>query len=208
MPQTHYERLGLTASASALELKERYRALAKELHPDRASQGTSQGEGAEGRLTEEERLEAMSALNEAYHVLSDPERRAAYDAELAFKAEQARFDASPVEPFTPSRPSRWVKLVVALSLCAVAVVITLNWRSPNKRQLMDEYQAAKPLLEPRLKALQRGELPSLKEGLESPEGLLLKGVLSSPTTSQSSQSEGEITPERCLEAFPERLQAR
>ena len=200
MPQTHYERLGLTKSASALELKERYRALAKELHPDRASQGTSQGEGAEERLTEEERLEAMSALNEAYHVLSDPERRAAYDAELVFKAEQARLKASPVEPFTPSRPSRWVKLVLALSLCAVAVVIALNLRSPNKRQLMDEYQAAKPLLEPRLKALQRGEMPSLKEGLESPEGLLLKGVLSPPTP--------ELTPDRCLEAFPEHLKAR
>ena len=158
MPQTYYERLGLTKSASALELKVRYRALAKELHPDRASQGTSQGEGAEERLTEEERLEAMSALNEAYHVLSDPERRAAYDAELAFEAEQARLQAAPAEPFSPPRSSRWAKLVVALSLCAVAVVISLNFRSPNKRQLMEEYEAAKPLLEPRLKAVQRGEM--------------------------------------------------
>ena len=61
----YYESLGVGRNASADELKGAYRQLAKEYHPDLNSES-----GAEERFKE---------INEAYAVLSDQERRAAYD---------------------------------------------------------------------------------------------------------------------------------
>ena len=61
----YYESLGVGRSASSEELKNAYRRLAKEYHPDVNSEP-----GAEERFKE---------INEAYAVLSDDERRAAYD---------------------------------------------------------------------------------------------------------------------------------
>ncbi|MDO8512930.1 MAG: DnaJ domain-containing protein [bacterium] len=60
----YYEILGITKSASADEIKKAYRKMAMQHHPDRA------GKSAEGRFKE---------VNEAYQVLSDPQKRAAYD---------------------------------------------------------------------------------------------------------------------------------
>jgi molecular chaperone DnaJ len=61
----YYESLGVGRSASADDLKNAYRRLAKQYHPD-----VNQDPGAEERFKE---------INEAYAVLSDDERRAAYD---------------------------------------------------------------------------------------------------------------------------------
>lgn len=61
----YYDSLGVGKSASPNELKSAYRQLAKEYHPDVNSEP-----GAEDRFKE---------INEAYAVLSDDERRAAYD---------------------------------------------------------------------------------------------------------------------------------
>src|SRR6266566_4251462 len=60
-----YEVLGVSRSASEDELKKAFRRLAKQYHPD-----TNKEQGAEARFIE---------INEAYEVLSDPQKRAAYD---------------------------------------------------------------------------------------------------------------------------------
>jgi molecular chaperone DnaJ len=61
----YYEVLGVGRSASADDLRRAYRSLAKQYHPDVNSQA-----GAEERFKE---------INEAYAVLSDDQRRSAYD---------------------------------------------------------------------------------------------------------------------------------
>ncbi len=61
----YYETLGVGRSASADEIKRAFRRLAMQYHPDRNKEP-----GAEQRF---------KAVNEAYEVLSDPDKRAAYD---------------------------------------------------------------------------------------------------------------------------------
>lgn len=61
----YYEIFELEKSATHDEIKQRFRKLAKELHPDK-----KKNKDAENKMTE---------VNKAYEILSDPERRARYD---------------------------------------------------------------------------------------------------------------------------------
>lgn len=61
----YYEILGLARGATDDEIKKAFRRLAKQYHPD-----TNKEQGAEARFIE---------INEAYEVLSDTQKRAAYD---------------------------------------------------------------------------------------------------------------------------------
>ena len=65
----YYEVLGLPRAASAAEIKRAYRQLARKHHPDLQP-------GAE----REKAAERFKEINEAYEVLSDPDKRAKYDA--------------------------------------------------------------------------------------------------------------------------------
>ncbi|UBX97539.1 DnaJ C-terminal domain-containing protein [Mycoplasmopsis synoviae] len=61
----YYEVLGVSKSASAAEIKTAYRKLAKQYHPDKLKDGTSDTK--------------MQELNQAYEVLSDENKRRKYD---------------------------------------------------------------------------------------------------------------------------------
>jgi hypothetical protein len=61
----HYETLQLSSSADADTVERVYRLLAKRYHPDNDRSGD---------------IERFTQVREAYETLSDPERRAAYDA--------------------------------------------------------------------------------------------------------------------------------
>ena len=72
----HYAALGLDSDCSAAQIRAAYRLLAKQHHPD-----LNPNSATAIRLTQ--------AINAAYEILSDAERRAAYDRELATKSKSA-----------------------------------------------------------------------------------------------------------------------
>lgn len=74
---SHYQLLGLSHNASADALRQSFRALSKRYHPDTTDLPLPQAEAA------------FRDLQQAYAVLSDPERRRRYDAELLLIAQQA-----------------------------------------------------------------------------------------------------------------------
>src|SRR5438270_1663363 len=64
--QDYYDLLGVSRGADEAAIKSAYRKLAKECHPDRHNGCSEQGE-------------RFKAINEAYDILKDPQKRAAYD---------------------------------------------------------------------------------------------------------------------------------
>lgn len=80
----YYEVLGVSKDASEDELKKAYRKLALQYHPDRNSDA-----GAEAKFKE---------INEAYSVLSDPEKRRRYD-----QVGPSGFSNSAGDPFRSSQ---------------------------------------------------------------------------------------------------------
>ena len=62
----YYETLGVSKGATETDIKKAFRSKARELHPDKNA-GSSKAE------------EEFKAVNEAYDVLKDPNKKAAYD---------------------------------------------------------------------------------------------------------------------------------
>jgi len=85
---SHYTLLQVPEQASADELRQAFRRLSKRFHPDTTSLPAS---GAE---------QAFQRLRQAYAVLSDPDARRRYDAELRL----ARVAASAAAATPASRP--------------------------------------------------------------------------------------------------------
>jgi len=89
---THYEVLGVQPDAPAEVIEAAYRALSKRYHPDARGPHVSS--------------EKFARVTEAYDVLRDPERRRAYDEELAAAARVANSQPRPAPSTTvpPIRP--------------------------------------------------------------------------------------------------------
>ena len=86
---THYATLGLPASATTAEIRQAYRELVWLTHPDRTPDPAAHVR--------------YLAVNEAYEVLSNPSRRASYDAALEWRA-MPRVPAPPPAPNAPQQP--------------------------------------------------------------------------------------------------------
>lgn len=71
MDRDYYHVLGLNSGASQQDIRHAYRSLAMRWHPDRNLQAANQAE------------EVFKSVQQAYEVLKDPVKRAAYDAERA-----------------------------------------------------------------------------------------------------------------------------
>jgi curved DNA-binding protein CbpA len=111
---SHYETLGVTRSAAHDELRLAYRRAAQHHHPDRQP-----GDGhAQHR---------MAAINEAYAVLSHPQRRASYDQWLRAREARCRAEAAAAAA-QPSRfaagwPWGLVAATMAIALGTVGAVL-------------------------------------------------------------------------------------
>jgi DnaJ-class molecular chaperone len=71
---THYDNLKVTRGAPAEVIRAAYKALSQRYHPDKNPSPDAQ--------------RIMRIINEAYTVLGDPDRRMAYDRELAAREQQ------------------------------------------------------------------------------------------------------------------------
>jgi molecular chaperone DnaJ len=112
---SHYDTLGVRPDASAAEIRDAYRRLARLHHPDHGDVDAG----------------AMAAINEAYRVLGEPARRAAYDAQSGRTGSAAGGSASPgagdrrvPAPSVDTTPARYPwKLVLGMAAFGAAVVL-------------------------------------------------------------------------------------
>lgn len=110
-PPDHYAALQVEASASQQEIARAYRALMRNLHPDieppdvegGSLEGTAAGQPAEAR-NHEARTNDLLRIMQAFAVLRDPGRRAAYDQSRAAGKPVSRPQAGP-----QSIPVRYVR---------------------------------------------------------------------------------------------------
>jgi curved DNA-binding protein CbpA len=103
----HYEILGIQPEASTREVKSAFRRQAKKHHPD--LRGESASKGAEARASDA----AMRRLLDAYRVLSNPEKRRAYDRSMRRRAaEEGGFDYRRFLKARPNDAESQAKLVI------------------------------------------------------------------------------------------------
>jgi len=107
---THYDVLGVPATASHAEVRRAYHERARHLHPDRAGD-----------------QRAMQDVNEAWRVLRDPGTRAAYDRTLAAPVRVHDMDDPADWRYNrPAAPSGDLGVSIARSLPWIAVLFVLG----------------------------------------------------------------------------------
>lgn len=114
---THYDALQLPRGASVDDVRAAFRRLAREHHPDRA--------GADG--------EAMVRVNQAYEVLSDPDRRARYDQQLDHRPPPRKPGRVDLPGDRLRRRVAWAAAgLAAVVIGGIAVVTLLRDRRPDE----------------------------------------------------------------------------
>jgi curved DNA-binding protein CbpA len=111
---TYYEILKVNRRAAPEGVRAAYRRLAQKYHPDKLPGNT-------------DAVRVMAMLNEAYGVLSDPDRRARYDRrvedERAWAQRAARRGMTPIEVPTAAWPWYLLFATIAFALAAFATVV-------------------------------------------------------------------------------------
>jgi molecular chaperone DnaJ len=130
---THYDVLGVAPSADDAVIRDAYRRLAREHHPDRTNSA--------GRADDDA---SMSAINEAYRVLNDPARRAVYDATLRGAPERGpaappRASSAHEAPTMPTFPSHlgparfpWRSVSFFALLAIIGIVVLAQFTEPGE----------------------------------------------------------------------------
>lgn len=94
MPHSnHYDTLDVNPAATQAEIKQAYRRLAKQFHPDSNRETASH--------------DRIASINAAYEILGDPHRRKTYDRELSYSTQAEKTD------FAYSRSSRQQRTAAA-----------------------------------------------------------------------------------------------
>jgi curved DNA-binding protein CbpA len=123
---THYQVLGVSRRATAGELRAAWRKLARQYHPDRCEGGP-------------ESQARMAAINLAYQVLGDADRRAAYDRSLDGTRRPRVSNVVPLDPLPkPGQMKASLKwLFGGSALLAVSAIgwamVTVLTPSPQAR---------------------------------------------------------------------------
>ncbi len=167
---THYDTLEISPRASAEVVKAAYRSLIQRCHPDRHPDDPAAAQRA-------------AALTAAYDVLSDGERRAAYDRTLAaasrpamgMDAERATRGPRPTRRAAPPQPRGAFTApakAVAMAVATLAVAALAAWLAlrqpppaaplPELREMRELRQA---LARPGLSASKRSELLARQQKL-------------------------------------------
>ena len=96
---SHYAILGLHPSASVIEIRRAYRELSKIYHPDTTT------------LASEVATQKFQRLNEAYGILSNPERRSLYDLQIGYSRWNVVQIPTDLQQSQPSaqNPPKWSK---------------------------------------------------------------------------------------------------
>jgi hypothetical protein len=113
---THYDDLGLPASASGEEIREAYLNLVRLLHPDLSAEPSVK------RFSEN----TLKRVSRAYAILSDPDRRRRYEAQLS-----ASSDEEAKEPVGVRRSAgrSWARAWITFGwlICAFAGIVGIGW---------------------------------------------------------------------------------
>ena len=111
--ESYYEVLGVPRTATQEQIRFSYRALAAHYHPDKH----------QGNPLQELAAEKLARVNEAYDVLSDPERRSGYDTQLGAPAAGAWWRGTGGSKARLPRPAVVVGVVLALLLLRPLLVL-------------------------------------------------------------------------------------
>lgn len=135
---THYQILGVAPNADGVDIRDAYRRLAREHHPDRTAS------------TDSNRT-FMPAINDAYRVLSDPGRRAVYDAGLRGSSQQPQRGPGPASSYDSTSPGPpqvfpshlgparipWRSLLFVGVIACMGIVALAQFTEPGEPPLPD-----------------------------------------------------------------------